>query len=85
VENPDDFSMYDGYHCIVRTRHLSGEELWKIYHQEFLKALWPLVRHGNFFLKHFFLGFLTCELLVVLSALKRLLTGKERDWRLEIP
>ena len=84
VENVDDFSKYDGYQCNVRTRHLSREELWDISAKEFAKALWPLVRHGNFFLKHFFWGFLSCEFVVVINLFHRLITGTSRDWRLEL-
>jgi len=84
VENADDFSRYDGYQCNVRTRHLSREELWSISAGEFAKALWPLVRHGNFFLKHFFRGFLSCESVVVLNLFRRLITGRSRDWRADL-
>lgn len=84
VENADDFSKYDGYQCNVRTKHLSSEELWSISAWEFAKALWPLVRHGNFFLKEFFRGFLTCEFVVVFNLFHRLMTGKSRDWRADL-
>ena len=84
VENVDDFSKYDGYHCNVRTRHLSREELWDISAREFTKALWPLVRHGNFFLKEFFWGFLSCEFVVVVNLFYRLITGRSLDWRADL-
>lgn len=84
VENPDDYSQYDGYHCNIRTRHLTRKQLWNVFIRENIKSWWPQIKGGNYFLKHFFLGYLTCEMKVALTFLYRLFWGKARDWRLDL-
>lgn len=81
VANPDDFSSYDGYHCNVRTRHLSREELWKIFTRENIKSWWPQLKGGNFLLKRFFWGYGKCEMKVMATFIYRLFMGRARDWR----
>lgn len=84
VENVDDYTTYDGYHCNIRTRHLTREQLWNVFIRENIKSWWPQVRSGNYFLKHFFWGYVTCELKVAATFIYRLFAGKARDWRMDI-
>jgi anaerobic magnesium-protoporphyrin IX monomethyl ester cyclase len=84
VENRDDFRTYDGYHCNIRTRHLSREELWKIFTRENIKSWWPQLKGGNYLLKHFFWGYLTCELMVAITFFYRLFKGRAHDWRMDL-
>jgi anaerobic magnesium-protoporphyrin IX monomethyl ester cyclase len=84
VDNPDDFSTYDGYHCNIRTRHLTRKELWKIFTRENIKSWWPQVKGGNYLLKHFFWGYAMCELKVMATFVYRLLKGRARDWRMDL-
>jgi len=84
VENPNDYSTYDGYHCNVRTHHLTKEELWKIFTLENIKSWWPQLKSGNYLLKHFFWGYLTCELKVAATFIYRLIMGRARDWRADL-
>jgi anaerobic magnesium-protoporphyrin IX monomethyl ester cyclase len=84
VVNPNDFSTYDGYHCNIRTRHLSREELWKIFTRENIKSWWPQLKGGNYLLKHYFWGYMTCELKVAATFIYRLVKGRAHDWRMEL-
>jgi radical SAM superfamily enzyme YgiQ (UPF0313 family) len=84
VDNPDDFSTYDGYHCNVHTRYLTREQLWQVFTRENIKSWWPQIKYGNFFLKTFFWGYVTCEFKVALTFIYRLLTGRSRDWKMEV-
>lgn len=84
VVNPHDFSSYDGYHCNVRTRHLSQEELWDIFTRENIKTWWGQIKNGNYLLKRFFRGYVICELKVIGLFFYRLFTGKSKDWKMEI-
>lgn len=83
VENRDDFSQYDGYHCNIRTRHLTREQLWNVFTMENIRSWWPQIRGGNYFLKRFFWGYLACEARVALTFISRLFRGRARDWKLE--
>jgi radical SAM superfamily enzyme YgiQ (UPF0313 family) len=46
VTNPSDYSLYNHYHCNVRTRHLTADELYRI--RNVLDARYPL-ESGSFF------------------------------------
>jgi radical SAM superfamily enzyme YgiQ (UPF0313 family) len=83
VENCDDYSKYDGYHCNVRTKYLTREELWKVFTRENIKSWWPQLKGGNFFLKHYFRGYLRCESRMVFTFFRRLLRGKPIEWQLD--
>lgn len=84
VANPDDFSSYDGYHCNVRTRHLSREQLWKIFTRENIKSWWPQLKGGNYLLKRFFWGYGKCEMKVMATFVYRLIMGRAHDWRTDL-
>jgi radical SAM superfamily enzyme YgiQ (UPF0313 family) len=86
VENSDDLTTYDGYHCNIRTRHLSQKELWDAFSQEMTWSFWPLATRGNFYLKRkdFRWGFLMSEAMVLVMLLYRMIRGNSRDWRLEL-
>ncbi len=84
VVNPNDFSTYDGYHCNVRTHHLTQKELWNVFIKENIKSWWPQLTGGNYFLKHFFWGYLTCELKVAATFIYRLIMGRAHDWRADL-
>jgi radical SAM superfamily enzyme YgiQ (UPF0313 family) len=84
VENPDDYRTYDGYHCNIRTRHLSGKELWKVFTRENIKSWWPQLKGGNYLLKHFWWGYGKCEMKVMATFLYRLIRGRAHDWRMDL-
>jgi hypothetical protein len=84
VENVDDYTTYDGYHCNIRTRHLSREQLWDVFTRENIKSWWPQIKSGNYFIRHFFWGYVSCELKVAATFIYRLFKGKARDWKMDI-
>jgi radical SAM superfamily enzyme YgiQ (UPF0313 family) len=84
VVNPNDFSTYDGYHCNIRTHHLTKKELWRIFTLENIKSWWPQLKGGNYLIKNFFWGYLSCEMRVAATFIYRLIMGRAHDWRAKL-
>ncbi len=84
VVNKDDFTKYNGFHCNVKTKHLSRDELWSISSRENLKTIPSLLMGGNYFLRRYFFSFLWCELKVIVTAVFKLVTGRSGKWRLDL-
>ena len=85
VVNKDDFSKYNGFSCVVRTRHLSREELYKAKKLECLKPYFNLkMIWGNYFLRNYFLSYLKHELKTIGMLLFNILTLKQRKNDIDI-
>ena len=59
VVNADDFSLYDGYHCNIKTKYLSQKQLYRILRTEMIwNFLYPSIIFTNFYLKNFFWNYI---------------------------
>lgn len=85
VVEKEDFSQYDGFSCVVRTKHLSREELYRIKKIECMKGYFnPKMVWSNYFLKHHFLAFLIHELKNIQMLIMNIFTLKQRKNNIDI-
>ncbi len=85
ITNPDDLSLYDGFTCNVRTRHLTQDQLFRLLKWE---AMTFFVRPGRktkiFFLERFGWNIIFAGLRTLRSDLYNIITGKRLATRLDI-
>ena len=85
VVNKDDFSQYNGFSCVVRTNHLSRDELYKAKKIECLKPYFNLkMIWNNHFIRNYSLAFITHELKTIGMLLFNILTLKQRKNDIDI-
>lgn len=82
VENPEGYDDYDGFHCNVRTRRLSREQLYRALRRQTLLANFdPRMIAGNWYLKHRRMAILKTSCRVIGANLRNLLTGRQQRGR----
>ena len=85
VVNKDDFSQYNGFSCVVRTKHLSQEELYKAKKIECLKPYFNLkMIWKNHFLRNYFWDFVIHESKTIFMLIVNILTLKQRRSDIDI-
>jgi radical SAM superfamily enzyme YgiQ (UPF0313 family) len=85
VVNKHDFSQYNGFSCVVKTKHLSQEELYKAKKLECLKPYLNLkMIWNNYFLRNCFKAFVIHELKTVGMLFFNILTLKQRKNDIDI-
>jgi radical SAM superfamily enzyme YgiQ (UPF0313 family) len=85
VVNPDDFRTYDGFHCNIRTRHLSQADLYQSLKRESLKSYFdPSLYVQNFYLRHNPRAFFRAIGRAMLSILAMVLRGRQPGQKLDI-
>ena len=85
VVNKDDFSEYDGFSCVVRTNHLSREELYRTKKIECLKPYFNLkMIWNNYFLRHYFFVFLVHEIKTIGMIIYNIATFRQRQNKIDI-
>lgn len=79
VVNKDDFSKYTGFSCVVKTKYLSREELYKAKKIECLKPYfnWRMIKN-NYFLRNHLMDFLSHELKTIFMLLFNIITLKQK-------
>ena len=87
VINKDDFKSYDGFSCNIRTRYLSGSQLFRTLQWQMLVDHFDVsrLRDGNWFLRNF--GFSAVQRLVAanfFSILRSAITGKVKKRNFDI-
>lgn len=85
VVNKDDFSKYTGFDCVVRTKHLSKDELYRAKKLECLKPYlsWKLIKN-NYFLRNFLTNFIIHEIKTLLMLFANIITLKQRKNHIDI-
>lgn len=85
VVNKDDFSQYNGFSCVVRTNHMSRDELYKAKKIECLKPYFNLkmIWH-NHFIRNYFLAFVIHELKTIGMLFFNILTLQQRKNDIDI-
>ena len=79
VVNKDDFSQYNGFSCVVKTKHLSQEELYKAKKIECLKPYFNLkMIWNNYFLRNFFWDYVAHEAKTITMLIINIITLKQR-------
>ncbi len=85
VVNKDDFSQYNGFSCVVKTRHLSRDELYKAKKIECLKPYLNIkMIWNNYFLRNYFLDYLSHEIKTLFMLLFNIITLKQRKDNIDI-
>jgi radical SAM superfamily enzyme YgiQ (UPF0313 family) len=85
VVNPDDFRTYDGFHCNIRTHHLSQTDLYQSLKRESLKSYFdPSLYVQNFYLRHNPRAFFRAIGRAMLSILAMVLRGRQPAQKLDI-
>ena len=85
VVNKDDFSQYNGFSCVVRTNHMSRDELYKAKKIECLKPYFNLkMIWNNYFIRNFSLPFIVHELKTMGMLLVNILTLQQRKNDIDI-
>ncbi|AGF78560.1 Fe-S oxidoreductase [Desulfocapsa sulfexigens DSM 10523] len=85
VVNKDDFSQYNGFSCVVRTKYLSRDELYKAKKIECLKPYFNLkMIWNNYFLRNYFMAFVVHEAKTIAMLLLNILTLKQRKNDIDI-
>jgi len=80
IVNQDDFSKYNGFSCVVRTNHLSREELYRAKKIECLKPYFNLkMIWNNYFLRNTPREMIASELKVIQMLLVNIVTGKQEN------
>lgn len=81
----DDFSHYDGFSCVVRTKHLSRKELYQAKKRECLKPYLDLkLIWNNYFIRNYFIPFMLHELKTIAMLIRNILTFKQRKNDIDI-
>ncbi|MFH0782139.1 MAG: radical SAM protein [Pseudomonadota bacterium] len=79
VVNKDDYSQYDGFTCVVRTKYLSRNELYKIKKLECLKPYFDIkMIWNNYFLRNCLIAFAMHELKTIAMLAYNITTLKQR-------
>lgn len=85
VVNKDDFSEYNGFSCVVRTKHLSQDELYKAKKLECLKPYFDIkMIWNNYFLRNYPMAFIIHEAKTIAMLLFNILTLKQRKNDIDI-
>jgi len=85
VVNPDNFRTYDGFHCNIRTRHLSQAALYRGLKRESLKSYFdPSLYVRNFYLRHHPRAFFRAIGRAMLSIFTMVLRGRQPAQKLDL-
>lgn len=85
VVNPDNFRTYDGFHCNIRTHHLSQAALYRGLKRESLKSYFdPSLYVGNFYLRHNPRAFFRAIAKAMLSIFTMVLRGRQPAQNLDL-
>lgn len=85
VVNKDDFTKYTGFSAVVKTKHLSREQLYKTKKIECFKNYydWQLIKN-NYFLRNHFIDYLSHEIKTYFMILRNIITLKQRKNKIDI-
>lgn len=85
VVNKDDFSQYDGFSCVVKTKYLSRDELYKIKKLECLKPYFDMrMIWNNYFLRNYLMAFAIHELKTIAMLFYNIIKLRQRKNNIDI-
>jgi radical SAM superfamily enzyme YgiQ (UPF0313 family) len=85
VTNPDDYSLYNGFACNIRTKYLSQDELYRILRVELIRSYYNFsLISGNLFLKRYGRYYVKAMVSALITRILNVMRGRESSSPLDV-